>query len=137
MTKLPVSWKEGHTLRPIVAFAPLESLLSVFSTLPFLPILSITWFVLLKPPSFPSQFAIQLGKARAPWPPCFIILNIPICPVTHTCTFLLFFPVFSFFLSRQPCLSSQLLVTHPPTRAVTWPLCFPPSFSLLCSKCSR
>lgn len=35
MTKLPVSWKEGHMLRPIVAFAPLESLLSVFSTLPF------------------------------------------------------------------------------------------------------
>lgn len=77
---------------------------------------------------------------------CFIVLNIP----THTCTFLLFFPVFS-FLSRQLALSSQLFLwplKHDPpslplqnsccdvsfsplTRAAfSWPLYFPSSFSL-------
>lgn len=40
------------TLHPLVTFAPSESLLSVVTTLPFLPILSITWFVLLKPPLY-------------------------------------------------------------------------------------
>lgn len=148
------------TLPPSVEFAPLPSLFSVFSTLPLPCILSITWFLSLEPSSFPSHLAVWLEKARAPWLPCFIILNIPICPVTHTCTFLVFFPVFSFFLSRQLTLSSQLFLWHfkhdPPSLLlqnnrcdVPWsfspltrvifsrPLYFTPSFSLLCSKCSR
>lgn len=155
ITKLLVSWEGGHMLPPSVAFAPLWSLLSVFFTLLFPPILSTAWFLSLEPSSFPLHLAIWLGKARASWLPCFIILNIPICPVTHTCTFLVFFPIFSFFLSRQLTLSSQLFLWHlrhgppylllqnkrcdvpwsfsPLTRAIfSWPLYFTPSFPLPC-----
>lgn len=100
------------TLHPLVAFAPLESLLSVFTTLPFLPMLSFTWFVLLKPPSFPSQFAFSwnepelLGFLASSFSTFPFVLSLLLAPSFFS------FPVFSFFLSRQLCLSSQLFLWH-------------------------
>lgn len=156
MTKLPVSWEEGHItiLSSICTFIISSQCFHHFTFPTHSQHRLVSTF---ETSLFP--FSIHLGKARAPWLPCFIILIIPICPVTHTCTFLFFLSCLLLFLiqatlSVQPALSvasqtcssilaaaeqllCRALVAHPLTRAVTWPPSVPPSFSLLCSKCSR
>lgn len=111
MTKLPVSWEEGHvaSCSSICTFRISSQCFCHFT----FPTHSQHHLVCtFKTSSFLSQFTIQLGKAGAPRLPCFIIFNVTICPDTHTCTFLFFFPVFSFFLPRQLYLSSQVLLWH-------------------------